>query len=188
MEQNNKKVILGFAGLMASGKGTAAAYYQKKYGATTYRFSTILRGLLDRLYLEHSRDNLVKMSEIIRTTFGEDIMAKAIAGDASADNNNIIIVEGIRRMADITYLSKLPNFVLVEIFAEPATRHYRITQRRENNDDATKTFEQFMEDHKRSTEITIPEVISHATEHIDNNGTMQDLEKNLDTLLEKYQK
>ncbi len=184
--QTNSKVILGFTGLMASGKGTVAAYYQKKYGATTYRFSTLLRDLLNRIHLEHNRDNLIKMSEAIRTTFGEDIMAKTIAGDAAADTNNIIIVEGIRRMADIVYLSKLPNFVLVEIFADPHTRYHRITQRRENPDDANKTFEQFMEDHKRSTEMSIPEVISHATEHIDNNDSMEELEKNLDELLKKY--
>lgn len=183
-----QKIILGFTGLMASGKGTAAAYYQKKYNATTYRFSTMLRDLLKRLHLEHSRDNLIKMSEAIRSTFGEDTMAKTLAGDVAEDANEIIIVEGIRRMADIAYLSKLPNFILVEIFADPKTRHYRITQRTENQDDQTKTFEQFMEDHKRSTEMSIPEVIEHATEHIDNNGTIQNLEQNLDNLLKKYSK
>jgi dephospho-CoA kinase len=180
------KVILGFTGLMASGKGTAAAYYQQKYGATTYRFSTMLRDLLKRLHLEHSRDNLIKISEAIRHTFGEETMAKTLAGDVAEDPNKIIIVEGIRRMADIAYLSKLTNFVLVEIFADPKTRHYRITQRTENPDDQTKTFEQFMEDHKRSTEISIPEVIEHATEQIDNNGSKEELHQKLDKLLQKY--
>lgn len=181
-----KKLILGFVGLPASGKGTSAEYFQKKYGASTYRFSTMLFDLLQRIYLETNRDNLIKMSEAIRSTFGEDTMAKVMAKDAQSDQNNIIIVDGIRRMADIEYLSQLPNFVLIEIFAEPRTRYERLIQRSEKPDDKTKTFEQFMEDHKRSTEMSIPEVASHATEHIDNNGSSEELYKQLDNLIKKH--
>lgn len=186
MPKTNEKLILGFVGLPASGKGTVAEYYQKKYNASTYRFSTMLFDLLKRVYLETNRDNLIKISEAIRSTFGEDTMAKVMAKDAETDENKLIVVEGIRRMADIEYLSKLPNFVLIEIFAEPQIRYERIIQRSEKPDDKTKTFEQFMEDHKRSTEITIPEVANHATEHIDNNGSTEELYKQLDNLVNKY--
>ena len=182
----NNKIILGFTGLPASGKGTAAHYYEKTYGASTYRFSTILRDLANRLYLPQSRDNLIKMSETVRTTFGEDILAKAIAGDAEKDPNHIVIVEGIRRMADIAYLRKLPNFVLVEIFADIHTRHERLVARGENSDDRTKTFEQFQADHQRSTELSIPEVVAQASERIDNNGTLETLHQELAALLAKY--
>ncbi len=183
---NNKKIVLGFVGLLASGKGTSAKYLEEKYGADTYRFSTMLRDLCDRLYLEQTRDNLIKMSETIRDTFGEDTMARVMARDAENAKNNIVIVDGIRRMADIEYLSKLPNFVLVEIFADPKTRYDRLIKRGENADDKTKTYEQFLEDHKRSTEASIPEVAGHATEKIDNNGTMEELNEQLDKLVAKY--
>lgn len=182
----NNKIIIGFTGLMASGKGTAAKYLEKKYGASTYRFSTILRDLLDRLYLSQSRDNLIRISEIVRATFGESILAKAMANDAEKDKNNLVIVEGIRRMADIEHLRKLPNFVLVEIFADMEKRLERIQKRRENLDDATKTMEQFKSDHQRSTETTIPEVASHAQARIDNNGSIENLHQQLDTLVNKY--
>ncbi len=182
----NNKIIFGFTGLMASGKGTAAKYFETKYGASTYRFSTMLRDLLDRLHLEKNRDNLIKLSEMLRAGFGEDIMAKTIANDAKNDSNELVIIEGIRRPADISYLSKLPNFILVEIYADVETRYNRLILRRENEDDATKTFEQFIKDHDRSTEITIPEVAALAQEKIDNNGTDQGLYQKLDALLKKY--
>jgi len=188
---NNKprgKLILGFTGLMACGKGAAAKYLETKYQASTYRFSTMLRDMLTRIHLEHSRNNLVKMSECVRGTFGEGTMARTIAKDVEQDKNKIIIIEGIRRLADIEYLSKLSNFVLVEIFADAAVRHARMNRRGENPDDTGKTFAQFMEDHKRSTEMTIPEVASHATERIDNNGNLQDLYRQLDALVKKYKK
>lgn len=180
------KLILGFSGLLASGKGTAAAYLEKKYQASTYRFSTILRDVADRLYIEQSRDNLIRLSEIIRGTFGEDILAKAMAKDVANDPKELVVIEGIRRMADIEYLQKIPGFVLVEIFADPKIRYERLTKRGENVDDTTKTYEQFLADHQRSTELSILEVIKEAKEKVDNNGSLEDFHQQLDALVKKY--
>lgn len=171
---------------MAAGKDTSANYLKEKHGASVYSFSTMLRDLLKRVYLEPTRDNLIKMSECVRQTFGEDTMAKVMAQDAASDTRDIIAVCNIRRMADIEYLSKLPNFVLINIFADIKTRHTRLNLRREKPDDATITFEQFQKDHLRSTEQSIAEVASHAIEKIDNNGAPEELYKNLDNLVAKY--
>ncbi len=186
IHSNPKKVIFGFAGLIASGKGTVASYFEEQHQASTYKFSTMLRNLLDRIYVPQNRDNIIKISEAIRTLFGEDIMAKTIAHDVDNANNTIIVVDGIRRLADIEYLKKLPHFVMVEIFANPETRYTRLTQRGENADDTTKTYEQFLNDHQRSTELSILEVIPFAKERIDNNGTEADLYRQLDDLVKKY--
>lgn len=179
----DSKIILGFSGLLSSGKGTAAKYLAKQHGASTYRFSTMLRDTLDRYYLPHTRDSLIKVSEFMRETFGEDILAKTMASDVEKDTNKLIVVEGIRRMADIEYLQKLPGFVLVEIFGEPELRYERLIQRGENSDDNTKTYEQFLEDHKRSTEVSILDVVKHATVKVNNNGSLQDLHDQLDKLV-----
>lgn len=184
--QEKKKVILGFTGLIACGKGTSAEYLNDKYGATTYRFSTMLRDLLDRIYVSHTRDNMIKMSEFVRETYGEDIMAKTMAKDVENDKNSIIVVEGIRRQADIEYLSKNPDFVLVSIEVDPETRYSRLVKRGENEDDKTKTYEQFLEDHKRSTEMSIPPVMEKASEVVDNNESLEQLNDKLDKLMEKY--
>lgn len=182
----SKKIIFGFSGLMASGKGTAAKYLEEKHGASSFRFSTMLRDSLDRFYLPHSRDNLIKMSEIIRGAFGEDTIAKTMARDAEKNSNRLVVVEGIRRLADIEYLKKLPGFVLAEIFADPKIRHERMIKRGENSDDTAKTFAQFLADHQRSTEISIPAVLAQAIERIDNNGDLDNLHCQLDVLVEKY--
>lgn len=181
-----KKVILGFTGLLASGKGTAAKYLEEKYGAATFRYSTMLRDILNRVYVPQTRDNMVRLSEFLRGAYGEDVMAKTIAEDIKQSESKIIMVEGVRRLADIAYLSKLPNFVLVEIFAKPKIRYERLIKRGENTDDNSKTYEQFLADHQRSTEVSILEVIKHATERVDNNGDFAALHKQLDDLVEKY--
>jgi len=179
------KLILGFTGLIASGKGTAAKYLAEKHHAATYRYSTILRDICDRLYLEQSRDNLIKMSECLRATFGEDLLSQVIAKDAGESQSEIVMVEGIRRLSDIKHLSLLPNFMLVEIFAEPRVRYERLIKRRENADDATKTYEQFLADHQRSTELSILEVIPLAKARVDNNGGFEELYRQLDELIKK---
>lgn len=181
-----KKVIFGFTGLMASGKGAAALYLQNRHHAKTFRFSTILRDLVKRLGLPEDRESLVNMSEAIRHTFGEDILAKAMAHDAAVDDRPLVVIEGIRREADIAYLKELPNFILVSIDADLRTRYERLVIRGENPDDQTKTWEGFQIDQKRPTEITIPPVMAMAHEHLNNNGSHDELEQQLDALVLKY--
>lgn len=180
------KLILGFTGQIASGKGTAVAYLQEKYNASTYRFSTMLRDVLDRIYLEQNRENLQKISQILRENFGQDTLARVMAEDVKNDNDKIIAIDGIRRPSDVEYLKKVPGFILVHIFADVEKRYERITQRRENTDDKQKTLEEFKEDHKKEPEQKIAEIAEDAQEEVDNNGSFEDLYKQLDELVAKY--
>ncbi|MEK7625108.1 MAG: AAA family ATPase, partial [Patescibacteria group bacterium] len=66
------KIILGFVGDLASGKGTICKYLKEKYGTESYRFSTMLRDILKRVYLENSRENLQRLSTVMRENFGQD--------------------------------------------------------------------------------------------------------------------
>lgn len=182
-----KKTIFGFVGQMGSGKGTAAAYLKEKYSASTYQFSRLLRDILARLHLPAERSNLQKTSEILREAFGETILARVMAEDIGSDRRSLIAIEGIRRTEDCAYLFKLPEFVLIEIFADLETRLKRINARNENPDDATLTLEQFKINHGRSPEKSIAEIAARATERIDNNGTNEELEAQLDALIKKYQ-
>lgn len=182
-----KKIIFGFTGLMASGKDTCADYLENKYNGKNYSFSTMLADVLKRYYLEVNRDNLIKISEAMRTTFGEDVLAKTMANDLEKDNHQIVSTSNVRRMADIKYLSKLPNFVLIAIDTEPKTRYERLLKRAQRSDEFDKTYEQFLADHQRSTEITIIDTMAQATEKIDNNGSIEELYSQVDAILKKYQ-
>lgn len=176
------KKIFGLVGRGGSGKGTASDYLIKKYGAGYYRYSAILQQLTNRLYLEPTRDNLIRMSETVRREFGEDTLARVISRDVENDPADIVVVDGIRRMADIIYLKKLPGFVLVNITAAPEIRLARIQARAEKPDDATKTLEQFLADEQRSTEKSIDEVVEQAKITLDNNGTIANLHAQIDNL------
>src|SRR3989339_64908 len=174
------KIILGFTGLPASGKGTVAKYFKEKYQAETFRFSTMLRDVLDRLYLEHSRENMSGISRVLREFFGQDLMAKVMAKDVENSPAGLIIVDGIRRMEDVKYLRALSGFKLVAIEADMRIRYQRLLNRDENPDDKNKTWEEFVADHQLETELTILDTIKDADMVVNNNSSLEGLQKQLD--------
>ena len=152
------KIILGFVGEIASGKGTGAKYLEDKYKATSHRFSTPLRDVLDRLYIEINRKNMQDVSRVLREQFGQNTLARVISEDVKNDSSDILIVDGIRRFEDIEYLKTLPEFKLIYITTDIKTRYDRLLKRCENKDDENKTFEQFEKDHEAETELEIPKI------------------------------
>ncbi|MBU4257462.1 AAA family ATPase [Patescibacteria group bacterium] len=179
------KKIIGLVGKISSGKGTVAKYLEEKNNAVIYRFSTILRDILNRLHKEITRKNMQNLSTILRQSFGEDILAKVIAEDVKKENNDLIVVDGIRRMADIKYLSELPNFKLVKIIAEPEIRYQRLIQRTENHGDTQKTYAEFSADEKKEADAEIPVVMENAEIELNNNGNLEELYKQIDQIIDK---
>lgn len=181
-----KKIIIGFAGEMACGKGTAAKYLSQHWGGETFRFSTALFDVARRLHLPESRDSLQRISTSLRKEFGEDLLAKVILVEAKDATRDVVVVDGVRRREDVKYLRELPNFVLCYITAPIRTRYERMVLRGEKADDTTKTFEEFEKDHHRETEIEIPELKSFAAEIVDNAGTLPEFHAQLDAIVKKY--
>ncbi len=175
--------IIGLTGPIASGKGTVAGYLEKEYQAQNFKFSKILRDVLDRLYLEQNRDNLIKMSIILRENFGQDILAKIIAADVKGVDSEIIVIDGIRRPADIKYLKDIVGFKLIGVTADAKIRYERLKKRSENKDDQSKSWEQFLEDQKQETEVYISELLKDADIIIDNSKSLEELYKQIDNLI-----
>lgn len=177
------KVILGFVGQIASGKDVSKKYLEKKYNAQSCRFSTILRDVLTRIGIEIKRENLQKISTVLRQTFGEDLLALAISKDAANFEADIVIVDGVRRLTDISHLVALPHFFLVKIEADPELRYERMKTRNENVGDDKKTYEDFLKDHEVEADREIPKVMATAKYSLDNNGSVEDLYSQLDKLV-----
>lgn len=179
------KIILGLVGPIASGKGTVCQYLKDEHEAQIFRFSTMLRDVLDRFYIEQSRENMQALSSSLRQTFGDELMAKTIANDVKNSQAKIIILDGVRRPADIKYLQELPEFHLVTINAEQKIRFERIIKRGENSDDTQKTFTEFQSDELQEAEIQIMNVAQSAEFHLDNNGSKEKLNQQIEDIFNK---
>ena len=177
------KIIIGLSGEIACGKGTVAKYIAEKYNAGSYRFSTMLRDAMNRLYIGQNRENISTFSTMLRQNFGEDLFAKVMAEDVKKDETEIIVIDGIRRLADIEYLKKIPEFKFAYIEADIKKCYDRIIQRDENTDDKDKTFDEFLEEHNLETETQIKDLKNHADIIIENNGTIEDLYEKVDNII-----
>ena len=184
----NKKMIIGLVGQIASGKGAATKYLEKDYGAVVFRFSAMLRDILNRLYLEISRENMCILSEILRKNFSENVMAKVIVEDIAKSKKDLIVVDGIRRIADIEYLKKMKNFKLIKITVNPKIRYERLVLRNENIGDDKKTFKEFLADQKKEAESEVLSVMSQANIEISNNGSWEEFNKRIKKMIKKYYK
>ena len=182
---SNKKRILGFVGDLAAGKGTACQYLKERYGINSYRFSTMLRDVLTRLHLPTSRENLQKISKLLRENFSQDLLSQVIKEDVINDHEEIVAVEGIRRPTDITYLKELNNFHLIYITADPKLRWQRLVERKENPGDDQKTYEEFLKDEQAEADVLIKEFGRQAEHTITNNGTKEEFFKQIDILIKK---
>lgn len=179
----NPTHLIGLIGTPGAGKSFASKYIMKAYGGEHIKISDCLAHILHKLSLEKSRDNLVKLSVILRKEFGEDVMSHAVASDALTSKESIVLIDGIRRVGDLAAFKALLNFKLVAINADPKIRFEREKNRREKTDDAELTWEKFQEIERAPTEVTIPEVMAHAHYTIMNEGTREEYESKIDEIM-----
>jgi len=180
------KIILGFVGDLAAGKGTVAKYLSEKHRVNTYRYSTMLRDILDRVYIEQTREHLQTLSTFLRESYGQDIMSKVIAKDVERDPNQLIVVEGIRRPTDITYLQENAGFHLIYLTADSKLRWERLVKRAENPGDTEKTYEEFLVDEQAEADKLIKELGATAEKTINNDGTIEELYAQIDEVVVQF--
>lgn len=182
---SRKKIIFGIVGEIAAGKTTISDYLKKKYKARSFRFSDMLRDILNRLYLQETRENMQKLSTVLRRNFGQDIMSKVILHDLQNSKYKFIIAEGIRRPSDIVCFESLSNFYLIAINSKTRLRYKRLIKRAENPDDKNKTWQEFQKESKQETEQKIREIAKQADFIVSNNGSFEQLYKQINEIINK---
>ncbi len=181
---HSSKIIIGLVGEAAAGKGTVAQYLVEKYGAVTFAFSKPMKDCLTRLHIPLSRENLTAFSEITRRTYGDDLYAKVIAKDCGAADSAMIVVDGIRRMTDVTTLKDLPGFHMIYVTAPVELRWQRARKRGEKAGEADMTLEQFKAEELLPTEVAIREVGGRAEFTVENAGSFDELYASTGSIIE----
>jgi dephospho-CoA kinase len=177
------KTVIGIVGQQASGKGTIAAYLEKAHGARKFRFSDALFDMLERLAVEPTRDNLITLSEIVRGAFGETVLARALAAEVERADASLVVIDGVRREGDIETFQTLSGFHLVAVAARPEIRYERAKKRGEKPEESSLSYEDFLALEKRSTEVSAKALEGKAEIAFDNNGSIEDLYRQVDEFL-----
>lgn len=183
-------VIIGITGTLGAGKGTIVEYLVKNKGFEHFSARGLLVEELERRGLEKTRDNMVIVANELREKFGSSYVADELFKRALVLGKNSVI-ESLRTAGEIEALRKRGNFVLLAVDADSKLRYERIGQRMASTDNVS--FEKFLSDEAKEMESTDPnkqnlkKCIEMADFVIENNGTIAELNKKIEEILEIIQ-
>lgn len=177
-------------GHILAGKGAVSEYLRSK-GFAKFVYSDILREELKKRSLEINRDNLVSVANELRAEHGPSVLSKKIVEKIKRDGIQDAVIEGSRNPAEIQELKDSLNCAVLSIEAQREIRFKRMLSR--NRDDDPKTFEEFIKVDERdlgkdqpSTGNQVQKCIDMADYHIENNGSLEDLHRKIDSLLIEF--
>lgn len=181
-EFNNLKklLIFGIAGMPGAGKTEVCKILSKKFNAPIYIMGDIIRRIAKERNIEPTRNNLEKIMLKIREEEGEDIIAKKIFEEIKLSNvkNGVIIIDGIRSIHELDFFKKnFKNFILLAVIASKENRFLRLFKRRREDDPSS--FEEFIKRDRIESLIGLGAVLAEADFYILNDGTLKELNKQI---------
>lgn len=187
---HKKKIVVGLIGEKGAGKGTVSDYLIEKYCAVHYGTSKILRRTLEDLHLPITRDNLVKLALVLKEGYHPSVIIDSLITDIEKNGSDIIIADGIRMHGDVEPFRKKygKNFHLVYVTADIQIRYKRTKARKEKDGEDKMTFEEFLAEEGRLTEVSIHEIGKQADFTLNNDGKPENLKRQVDRMLKKIGK
>lgn len=183
MSANN---IIALVGMPGTGKSQAAQFFQNK-NIPVIRFGDLTDETLKEKGLSTTPENERIVREQLRRELG--MAAYAIAAkpkiEEAAKSNTIVVLDGLYSWEEYTFIKKyFPNLSLVHIFSRPDHRYERLAARKVrplNHQEAIQRDIFEIENLNKAGPIAM------ANHVIFNEGTVEDLCKKLEELLNKIQ-
>ena len=178
------KLIVCLTGMPGSGKSTIVSALKSK-GIETLNLGDGVRAEAKRRNLEPSGENLGKIMLQLREKNGPGAIANLLTDQIQKSKSNIIIVDGVRSIAEIEVLKNVGSVKLLSIEATAETRFKFLKARGRSDDPETK--EKFAERDNREISVGIDKSISIADETISNNDlTLDELTELAHTVIKKW--
>jgi len=181
-------IIIGITGTLGAGKGTIVDYLIKKMNFVHYSVRGYLIKEIIKQGLEVNRDSMVSVANELRKKHNPAFIIEELYKEAYDKGQNAII-ESIRTPGEIDLLRTKSNFYLLAVDAEVHVRYGRIYQRQSETDNIS--FDTFADNEKREmnsndpTKQNLSACIRNADFVIANNGTVEELYKQIDEIFFK---
>ena len=167
-----------------SGKSTVVSTLKTK-GFEALNLGDGVRAEAKRRNLEPTGDNLGKLMLELREKNGPGAIAALLTEPIKNSQSKVIIIDGIRSVAEIEVLKNVGSVKLLSIEATADTRYKFLSSRGRSDDPATR--EKFEERDNRELGIGIGESIAIADETISNSGiTLDELTQLASKTIEKW--
>ena len=119
---------IGLTGTMGSGKGEVAKILIAR-GFKYISLSDMVRDEATRRGLEHSRENLQTIGNMLRNDYGAGALGKRVREEVSKEPNSDWVIDGIRNPGESAELSELDGFSMIGIGVDPEIVVRRVMER-----------------------------------------------------------
>ncbi|GEM_PF-34097 len=179
--------VIGIVGPIGSGKDLAAEYIAKKYMCNVIAYRDIVKEETEKEGLETNRENMQMIATKRRAEVGKDFFAKIVAKRAQnlAEKGGKIILKEIRTDFDAFLVKEIfgRSMIILAFDSNEKIRAQRIISRGRKGDPTS--FEEFKKQDKREIELGHYYWMDKANETIKNNGSIEELYKKIDKIMDK---
>lgn len=178
-------MILGITGSFGAGKGAVVDYLVNTKGFTHYSASGFIREEVVRRGMEVDRDAMTVVANDLRREHGPSYVIDSLY-ERAKDNGGDSVIESLRAVAEVRRLKELGGFVF-GVDALPEIRYERAFARGSEKDKVS--FDKWLEQEKAEmnpddpTKQNIFGALEESSAVVDNNGSLDELHKNVDTAL-----
>lgn len=173
-------MIIGLTGTLGAGKSSLAGFLKEK-GYIQYVMSDILREEAKQQGKAEDRDSLLDIGNTLRKTYGQGILVEKVIKKAQQNNDDKVIIDGIRSFGEIETLKKNGG-LLIGIDSSIEIRYARNKKRGSSKDNIS--FEKFKEQEKKEP---LQECIQKADYVIFCDGNLDDLRKEMEKMIQELQ-
>ncbi len=166
--------VLAICGLPGSGKTTAIEAIDDLGIIVT--MGDVVRDEVKKRNLEPSGNNIGKIAKELRERNGPSIIAEKCVELIKKMNEQIIFVDGVRSLSEISIFRKYWKFPIIAVIVEEEKRFKHLFER--NRSDDPKSLEDLKERDKREIAFGLDKVLEIADYKIYNNSSIDDLKKN----------
>ncbi len=184
-------MIIGITGTIGAGKGTIVDYLKEHRGFYHYSARDFISEEVAKRGLPINRDTLTATANDLRKNFSPQYVIEQLFYRAQQQGGDAVI-ESVRTPGEIAFLREQPDFYLFAVDANPKQRFERIKKRGSSTDHVD--FETFLANEKREMSTNDPnkqnlgKCIQLADFVFYNDGTMEDLFEQVESVLKKIEK
>lgn len=175
--------IIAFVGMPAAGKSVASDVV-KEQKIDVVNMGDVIREEVKARGLEPTDANTGGVANDLRDKEGMDAVAKRCVPKIEALDNDLVVVDGVRGIAEVTFFKEHfgKDFTLVFIDAPLETRFERVSNRG-RSDDMTDIGALKVRD-ERELGWGLAEAIKVANINVENTGTIDEFREEIKTILE----
>ena len=176
-----KAYHIGLTGTNGAGKGEVASFFVER-GYAYFSLSDVIREELQKKNQQITRNNLIRMGNLMRQQFLPDILARRVALKIEGK----AVIDSIRNPKEVEFFRNQGNFMLLSIDAPAELRFERVKIR--GREESVSSLQEFLA--KEAEEIGTDEssqqllaCMNMADHAIINDGTIENLRNKLEEFL-----